>query len=113
MFGPKLRVHRDSVEPVEPMPELSDSGSGKSIRLGASSCKLARILKNQEHKRHQNELLVCAIVLVIYHTYNTLASCLHVYLDFTIKSTSAIKTNYCMRYSVTYSTSHQPHLQHT
>jgi hypothetical protein len=33
---------------------------------------LERILKNQEHKRHPNELR--AIALVIHHTYITLAS---------------------------------------
>jgi hypothetical protein len=42
--------------------------AGRSEHLSS----LERILNNRVHKRHLNEL--CAIALVIYHTYITLAS---------------------------------------
>jgi hypothetical protein len=53
---------------------LSTATAGSADQAGRSGHRLSleRILKNQEHKRHPNEL--CVIAVVTYHTYHTLAS---------------------------------------
>ncbi len=66
--------------PTDPNPDLSRLCLSTATADQAGESKhhlsLERTLKNQEHKRHPNELLVVvrAIALVIYQTYITLAS---------------------------------------
>ena len=62
--------------PTNPNPDLSrlclSTATADQAGQSKHPLSLERTLKNQEHKRHPNELR--AIALVIYQTYITLAS---------------------------------------